>query len=160
MGFKKKKNTYKNSGNFPKMILKLSAARKDGTLGNIPFSIQYKLQACDRECSTAWTSVSFPLKISTDLKFYIPRGKQRIVSSFHCVMFSARRLPSSPYLSVFYFCFPFLCFALCLQGRKVHSHRPLPSRGPAGGELPCQAPLPAEEPVQAAHGSQSPASTD
>lgn len=71
------------------------------------------------------------------------------------VVFSVCRL-----LSVFYFFLPFLRFIFCYQGRKVHSHWPLPSLGPAGGELPCQAPLTAEEPVQAAHGSQSASSPD
>lgn len=56
--------------------------------------------------------------------------------------------------------FSFLIFIFCFQGRKVHSHRPLPSLGSAGGELPCQAPLTAEEPFQAAHGTQSPSSPD
>lgn len=99
------------------------------------------------------TADSFSLKASTDLEFYIPRKKKKkkgIALSLYCVV----------YKSVFYFSFLFLCFVLCLQGRKVHSHWPLPSLRPAGGELPCQAPLPAEEPVQAAHGSQSPASPD
>lgn len=100
--------------------------------------------------------IEFCQKVSTVLEFYIPG--LLLMKLRHCCVVLC--FLSADCCQCFQFLFSFLYFRLCSQGRKVHSHRPLPSLGPAGGELPRQAALAAEEPVQAAHGSQSPASPD